>query len=497
MFRVRPFALVALVAFALVALAPTPASALYSEGGDVRILTAGDFNKIVVKDASTFWLVEFYAPWCGHCKALAPEYDAAAKALRGSGAKLGAVDCDAHKSLCDKYDVRGFPTIKAFEPDRKTSPSPYDGSRDKDGIVAFVKDKLGGGGGPGGGGADDKLAPRLAYADVYNLLHLDATTPRAILVTRGDERVPSWFTSVAVKYKEGKKRHVTFHHARVESDPGVARNFKLRDGDLPAIVFARADGKEGGHYASLVASALGEKAGERIKTTKAFVDAWRANAADAPGASPMPSFPQPRKPRKVADARLAPLSEDNVDVACFGAYKGTCVIAVVDAPAGDEFAEHAALVELSKKYRNDPFSFVWIDAAAQRSFARAFGLRKGDVPALVAVKTGKRNRFAARVGAVDVAGASAFLDKILGGDQQFKPIATLPEYEPEYLRGDADAEEEEEEDLEIAAGTAEEETAEEETAVEAAPETSEDAETEEVGTDVEVSAEGEDETAVE
>ena len=492
MFRVRPLALVALVAFALVALAPTPASALYSEGGDVRILTAGDFNKIVVKDASTFWLVEFYAPWCGHCKALAPEYVAAAKALRGSGAKLGAVDCDAHKSLCDKYDVRGFPTVKAFEPDRKTSPSPYDGSRDKDGIVAFVKGKLDGG---GAGGADDTLAPRLAYADVFNLLHLDAAEPRAILVTRGDARVPSWFTSVAVKYKRGKKRHVTFHHARTESDPGVARNFKLRDADLPAIVYARSDGKGGGHFASLVASALGEKASERIKTTRAFVDAWRANAADAPGASPMPSFPQPRKPRKAADARLAALSEENVDAACFGAYRGTCVIAVVDAPAGDEFAEHAALVELSKKYRNDPFSFVWIDAAAQRSFARAFGLREGDAPALVAVKTGTRNRFAARSGAVDVAGASAFLDKILGGNQQFTPIAALPEYEPEYLRGDAN--EDDEDSTSASAAGAEEETAAEETAAEAPPETSEETETEEVGTDVEVSADEEDETVVE
>ena len=220
----------------------------------------------------------------------------------------------------------------------------------------------------------------------------------------------------------------------------MSRNFKLRDADLRGVF---ALGRERrGHYASLVASALGEKASERIKTTKAFVDAWRANAADAPGASPMPSFPQPRKPRKAADARLAALSEENVDAACFGAYRGTCVIAVVDAPAGDEFAEHAALVELSKKYRNDPFSFVWIDAAAQRSFARAFGLREGDAPALVAVKTGKRNRFAARSGAVDVAGASAFLDKILGGDQQFKPIAALPEYEPEYLRGDADEDDE-------------------------------------------------------
>ena len=124
---------------------------------------------------------------------------------------------------------------------------------------------------------------------------------------------------------------------------------------------------------------------------------------------------------------------------CFGSYRGTCVVLVVDANGVDEFPENAVMAELAKKYRNDPFSFVWIDGGAQAEFARAFGVKKSHAPALVAVKSGRRNRFAvmaANAGdGLDERVASAFLDKILGGDMRFEPIASLPSVEPEYLRG--------------------------------------------------------------
>ena len=42
---------------------------------------------------------------CGHCKSLAPEYQKAAKALKGI-IGVGAVDCDQHKSLCGQYGVQ-------------------------------------------------------------------------------------------------------------------------------------------------------------------------------------------------------------------------------------------------------------------------------------------------------------------------------------------------------------------------------------------------------
>ncbi|KAF9180862.1 hypothetical protein BGZ51_005826 [Haplosporangium sp. Z 767] len=60
------------------------------------------------------WLVEYYAPWCGHCKALAPIYEELAKALQGK-VNVAKVDCPANEVLCRAQKVRGYPTIKLHQ----------------------------------------------------------------------------------------------------------------------------------------------------------------------------------------------------------------------------------------------------------------------------------------------------------------------------------------------------------------------------------------------
>lgn len=57
------------------------AFALYSSSDDVIQLTGTDFDRKVIS-SNELWIVEFYAPWCGHCKNLAPEWKKAAKALK-------------------------------------------------------------------------------------------------------------------------------------------------------------------------------------------------------------------------------------------------------------------------------------------------------------------------------------------------------------------------------------------------------------------------------
>ena len=63
---------------------------LYDSSSPVIKLTKDNFKKLVL-DSQDLWFVEFYAPWCGHCKNLAPSWEKAAKNLKGV-VKVGAVD---------------------------------------------------------------------------------------------------------------------------------------------------------------------------------------------------------------------------------------------------------------------------------------------------------------------------------------------------------------------------------------------------------------------
>ncbi|KAK7823094.1 protein disulfide-isomerase like 2-2 [Quercus suber] len=80
-------------------------------------------------------LVEFFAPWCGHCKALTPTWEKAATVLKGV-ATVAALDADAHQSLAQEYGIKGFPTIKVFAPGKP--PVDYQGARDVKPIAEFA-----------------------------------------------------------------------------------------------------------------------------------------------------------------------------------------------------------------------------------------------------------------------------------------------------------------------------------------------------------------------
>ncbi|EXB59326.1 putative protein disulfide-isomerase A6 [Morus notabilis] len=103
---------------------------------DVVVLSEDNFEKEVGQDRGA--LVEFYAPWCGHCKKLAPEYEKLGTTFKKSKSVLiGKVDCDEHKSLCSKYGVSGYPTIQWFAKG-SLEPKKYEGPRTAESLAEFV-----------------------------------------------------------------------------------------------------------------------------------------------------------------------------------------------------------------------------------------------------------------------------------------------------------------------------------------------------------------------
>eukprot|EP00596_Hydrurales_sp_CCMP1899_P005398 CAMPEP_0119038054 /NCGR_PEP_ID=MMETSP1177-20130426/6737_1 /TAXON_ID=2985 /ORGANISM="Ochromonas sp, Strain CCMP1899" /LENGTH=432 /DNA_ID=CAMNT_0007000125 /DNA_START=189 /DNA_END=1487 /DNA_ORIENTATION=- len=108
-----------------------------AKGGGSAVVELTDANfKALVMESTDHWLVEFYAPWCGHCKNLEPEWETAAKQLKGS-VKLGKVDATIHSAIAQTYGVKGYPTIKMFQAGKKTPKSvkDYNGPRESAGIV--------------------------------------------------------------------------------------------------------------------------------------------------------------------------------------------------------------------------------------------------------------------------------------------------------------------------------------------------------------------------
>lgn len=113
------------------------------DSSEVIDLIPSNFDKLVLAGKPA--LVEFFAPWCGHCKTLAPIYEQLAHEFafaKKDKLIIAKVDADSEKSLGKRFGVQGFPTIKFFN-GKDDKPEDYNGGRDLESLSAFLIEKTG------------------------------------------------------------------------------------------------------------------------------------------------------------------------------------------------------------------------------------------------------------------------------------------------------------------------------------------------------------------
>jgi len=138
-------------------LEPTIKSEPIPESNDepVKVVVAKSFDQIV-NDPAKDVLVEFYAPWCGHCKKLAPIYDELAKQFSNvPSVVIAKIDATAN-DVDPKLGIRGFPTLKFFPANNKT-PVEYNGDRTQEDLAAFISQQASISFAPPAGSTKDEL----------------------------------------------------------------------------------------------------------------------------------------------------------------------------------------------------------------------------------------------------------------------------------------------------------------------------------------------------
>eukprot|EP00198_Chlamydomonas_reinhardtii_P007615 XP_001696952.1 DnaJ-like protein [Chlamydomonas reinhardtii] len=223
---------------------------LYDDDPHVQTLTTDTFP---AGDTAWVWLVEFYAPWCGHCKQLAPKWSAVAKSLKGV-VKVGAINCEDAKELCGAHGVRGYPTIQAFVPG--SGAKPYSGDRSAKAISDWALDlvpsrvsqittdlslrqllaRCSGGSSSGSSGSSSKGKDRASWSACVMLVSAKSETPhllRALSVAYAGKVA---FGELRVGSGKGAGGALSAPMAHVASQLGVDVEAERAAGKLPLLI---------------------------------------------------------------------------------------------------------------------------------------------------------------------------------------------------------------------------------------------------------------------
>ncbi|NP_001080305.1 protein disulfide isomerase family A member 6 S homeolog precursor [Xenopus laevis] len=384
------------------------ASAMYSPSDDVIELTLSNFNKEVIQSDS-LWLVEFYAPWCGHCQRLTPDWKKAATALKGV-VKVGAVNADQHQSLGGQYGVRGFPTIKIFGAN-KNKPDDYQGGRTADAIIdaalnslrSFVKDRLGG----RSGGSD---SGRQSYSggsggskkDVIDLT--DDTFDKNVL--NSDD---VWLVEFYAPW---------CGHCKTLEPEWAAAATEVKEKTNGKVKLAAVD--------ATVSQVLASRYGIRgFPTIKIFQKGEEPVDYDGGRTKPdivaraVDLFSENAPPPEINEI----LNGDIVKKTC--EEHQLCIVAVLphilDTGAAGRNSYLEVMLKMADKYKKKMWGWLWAEAGTQMDLETSLGIGGFGYPAMAAINA-RKMKFALLKGSFSEQGINEFLRELSYGRGSTSPV---------------------------------------------------------------------------
>ncbi|CAD6185307.1 unnamed protein product [Caenorhabditis auriculariae] len=379
----------------LIALAIGACSAMYSKKDDVVELTEANFqSKVLASD--DIWIVEFYAPWCGHCKNLVPEYKKAATALKGV-AKVGAVDMTQHQSVGQPYNVQGFPTLKIFGADKK-KPTDFNGQRTAqaiaDALLAEAKKavsaRLGGKGSSGSSssGSGSGSGKRGGGNEVVELT--DSNFEELVLNSKD-----MWLVEFYAPWC-GHCKNLEPHWKAAASE----LKGKVKLGALDATVHTNIANKFGIRgFPTIKYFAPGSDISDAAEydggRTTSDIVSWASSKAQE-------NLPPPEV--------LEGINQEVVEGACKD--KQLCIFAflphILDCQSECRNKHIAVLKELSEKFKKNLWGWIWVEGGSQPGLEEAFEVGGFGYPAMTALNS-RKMKFSVLKGSFSKDGIHEFL----------------------------------------------------------------------------------------
>ncbi|GAQ33631.1 hypothetical protein AtubIFM55763_001108 [Aspergillus tubingensis] len=311
----------------LLAALPVNADGLYTKKSPVLQVNQKNYDQLIANSNHTS-IVEFYAPWCGHCQNLKPAYEKAATNLDGL-AKVAAVNCDDddNKPFCGRMGVQGFPTLKIVTPGKKPGKprvEDYKGARSAKAIVEAVVDRI------------PNHVKRATDKDLNTWLAQDEESPKAILFTEKGTTSPllralaiDFLGSIQVAQVRNKETEAVEKFGITEFPtfvllPGNGQDPIIYDGELkkkPMVEFLSQAAAPNPDPAPKGTTAPRDN--NKKKSTESAPDPKVAQDDDTkPASVPIPAPPIDTLPTAEA-----------LEAACLMPKSGTCVLALLPEPS--------------------------------------------------------------------------------------------------------------------------------------------------------------------